>query len=179
MKIYVARHGQTQWNLENRVSGRTDIPLTEVGLEQTKMLAEEVAGLNIDRMLVSPLLRAQQTAAIVAARCGIPQETDERLIERNFGIFEGRLRSDPDFLAVRKNLACRYPGGESAFDVAARTYSLLNEIRVKYAGENVLLVCHGALARVLRTYFVDMTNEEFGSFMTENCKCVCYEIDDV
>ncbi|MCD7736270.1 MAG: histidine phosphatase family protein [Lachnospiraceae bacterium] len=178
MKLYVARHGQTQWNLENRVSGRTDIPLTELGLKQAGMLAEEASGLELDLIIASPLLRAQQTAAVVAKRCEIPMITDERLIEHDFGCFEGCLRTDPEFRAIRKNLAFRYPGGESSFDVAARVYSLLDEIRITCADKNVLLVCHGALARVLRTYFVDMTNEEFGAFMTDNCKCVLYETED-
>ncbi|MCC8066807.1 MAG: histidine phosphatase family protein [Clostridiales bacterium] len=177
MKIYVARHGQTRWNLEDRVSGRTDIPLTDQGWRQAEQLAEEVAGLDIDLMIVSPLLRAQQTAGVIARRCGIPMSTDERLIEFDFGVFEGRHRTDPEFRAIRRNLAYRYPEGESSFDVAARVFQLLDEIQVKYAGKTILLVCHGALARVLRTYFVDMTNEEFGSYMTDNCKCILYETD--
>ncbi len=176
MKIYVARHGQTQWNLENRVSGRTDVPMTEEGLRQAGILAEEVAGLNIDLMIVSPLHRAQQTAEIIAARCRIPWYTDDRLTEYNFGRFEGHKRTDPEFQAIRKNLAYRYPEGESSFDAAARVYPLLDEIRANYSDKNVLLVCHGALARVIRTYFVSMTNEEYGNYMTDNCRCVLYEV---
>ncbi len=176
MNIYVARHGETEWNLENRVSGRTDIPMTPHGIEQAHQLAEAVSELDIDLMLVSPLQRAQLTAQIVSERCQIPMITEERLIEYNFGIFEGRLRTDEEFQAIRRELPCRYPGGESSFDAAARTYALLDEVRRTYAGKNLLLITHGALARVIRTYFVSMTNEEYGSYMTDNCKCVRYEI---
>ena len=59
MKLYIARHGQTLWNVENRVSGRTDIPLTEVGLAQAKLLADSAVGKGIEVILASPLLRAR------------------------------------------------------------------------------------------------------------------------
>ncbi len=176
MKIYVARHGVTQWNLDNRISGRTDIPMIEEGIRQAKKLAEEVAPLGVDLMLVSPLQRTRQTAEIISKRCGIPWEVDERLIEHNFGTFEGKQRTDPEFQRIRRNFSCRYPGGESPFDVAARVYPLLDEVRTKYADKTVLLIGHGALVRVIRTYFVDMTTDEFCNYITDNCKCVLYEV---
>ncbi len=178
MNLYVARHGETQWNIENRVQGRTDIPMNEAGFRQAEMLADEVAGYDIDLMLVSPLKRAQQTAQVVEKRCNIPYVTEERLTEYNFGTYEGKCRTDPDFQAIRRQLAYRFPGGESSFDAAARIYPFLDELPKKYPGKNLLLICHGALARTIRTYFVDMTNEEYSSYMTENCKCVIYEYPD-
>lgn len=168
MKVYAARHGQTQWNLEDRVCGRTDLPLTELGLFQARALAERTKSLPIDVVLVSPMLRARQTAAPTAERLGIPVIVDDRLIEQNYGIYEGVSRFDEGFLANKRHFACRYPGGESMMDVAHRVYGLLEEIREKYAGKNVLLVCHGGVCRVIRTYFENMTNDEYFHYSEEN-----------
>lgn len=168
MRIYVARHGETQWNAENKICGRTDLPLTGNGLAQAEALGEEARELGLDLILCSPMLRARQTAAPAARMCGIPVILDERLIEQDYGIYEGKDRKDPGFLANKRQFACRYPGGESMMDVAHRVYDLLEEVKVKYAGKNVLLVCHGGVCRLIRTYFEDMTNEEFFHYSEEN-----------
>ena len=171
MKLYAARHGQTQWNLENRICGRTDLPLTEAGKAQAEILAEKAASLELDRIISSPMLRARETADAVSRKCHIPVETDDRLIEQNYGIYEGKDRQDPAFLANKRMFACRYPGGESMMDVAYRVYSLIDELRGKYPDQNILMVCHGGVCRVIRTYFEDMTNEEFASYSEENAAC--------
>ena len=168
MKVYVARHGQTQWNAENKVCGRTDQPLTEVGLAQAQLLAERTKDLKIDVIISSPLLRARQTAEPAAALHGVEILLDDRLIEQNYGIYEGVDRQDEGFLSNKRHFAVRYPGGESMMDVAYRVYSLLEEIKVRYAGRNVLLVCHGGICRVIRTYFEDMTNDAYFRYSEEN-----------
>ena len=84
MKLYVARHGQTRWNAENKVCGRTDLPLTEVGIAQAQALAEKAADLSIDLILTSPLDRAHTMARIIADRCGAEVQVEERLIEQRF-----------------------------------------------------------------------------------------------
>lgn len=168
MRIYAARHGQTQWNLENRICGRTDLPLTEVGFGQAQALAEKAADLDLDLIISSPMLRARQTAAAVADRCGVEVILDDRLIEQDFGIYEGKNRNDPAFLNNKQMFACRYPGGESMMDLAYRVYGLIAELREKYPNQNVLLVCHGGVCRMIRTYFEDMTNEAFCNYSEEN-----------
>lgn len=168
MKLYAARHGETQWNAENKVCGRTDLPLTTLGHQQAQILCEKVGKLDVDLIIVSPLLRARQTAAPSAERWGIPVIVDERLIEQDYGIYEGVSRFDEGFLANKRHFAYRYPGGESMMDVAHRVYSLLEEIRDKHSEKNVLLVCHGGVCRVIRTYFEDMTNEEYFHYSEEN-----------
>lgn len=176
MKLYVARHGQTQWNAENRICGRTDLPLTETGIAQAEGLAEKAAPLGIDLIISSPMLRAYHMAQIVAERCGAEVMVDERLIEQNYGIFEGLDRKNSDFLANKRQFATRYPGGESMLDMAGRIYPLLREIREKYPEKCVLLACHGGVCRVIRSYFFPMTNEEFASYSPENCSLECYEL---
>lgn len=176
MKLYVARHGQTQWNAENKVCGRTDQPLTEVGIAQAEALAEKAAELGIDLILSSPLQRAYRMAQIIGECCGAELRTDERLIEQNYGIFEEVDRKDPGFLANKRQFAVRYPGGESMMDMAGRIYPLLGEIREKYSEKTVLLACHGGVCRVIRTYFLPMTNEEYFAYSPENCSLECYEL---
>ena len=176
MKLYIARHGQTLWNVENRVSGRTDIPLTEVGLAQAKLLADSAVGKGIEVILASPLLRARQTAQTVSDAIGVPVEIDERLIELDFGKFEGGPRSDPNFQYTRGQFPTRYPGGESAFQLAHRVYSALEDVKRKYAGKTVLLVCHGGVCRMVRSYFEDLTNEEYGNYHAPNAQLVEYEL---
>lgn len=174
--IYVARHGQTQWNLENKVCGRTDLPLTELGQQQAQLLAGRTKDLKIDVILSSPMLRARQTAAPAAALRSLDILVDDRLIEQDYGVYEGVSRFDEGFLTNKRHFAYRYPGGESMMDVAHRVYSLLDEIREKYTGKNVLLVCHGGVCRVIRTYFEDMTNEEYFHYSEENANVRCYDL---
>lgn len=168
MKLYVARHGETEWNALNKVCGRTDLPLTETGFQQAEKLADRTQNLGIDVIIASPMLRARQTAEPTANRLGLEIRTDDRLIEQHYGIFEGVDRLDPGFLANKRQFAYRYPGGESMMDVAYRVYSLLDELKEKYPEKTVLLVCHGGVCRLIRTYFEDMTNEEFFHYSEEN-----------
>ena len=88
MKLYVARHGQTVWNAQNKVCGITDVELTEKGIEQ----AEELASIlpeDIDIIVTSPLRRAVETSKILAGKNNIPICIEELLIEQNYGIYEG------------------------------------------------------------------------------------------
>ena len=108
MKLYVARHGQTRWNSQNRVLGRTDIPLNETGIEQAKGLAEKAASLGIDIIISSPLKRARQTADIVGDALGLSVLTDERLTEFDFGAFEGASRADAEYQRLKRQFCSKY-----------------------------------------------------------------------
>ena len=177
MKIYSTRHGQTGWNLDCRICGRTDVDLTINGIEQAKKLAKEVAMFgDIDVMICSPLKRAFQTAQIVSQYTNIPIVKDERLIEWDYGKYEG-LPSNADGFAVSKvQFGCKMgQTGESLLELSHRVYGFLDEIRESYRCENVLLVSHGGICRVIETYFHDMTAEEFLNFFIGNCEVRIYE----
>ena len=168
--IYVVRHGETEWNAVNKVLGRTDIPLNARGLEQAQELACALKDLKIDVFLCSPLRRTRQTADAVSNELGIPYKIDNRLIEQNFGKFEGVNRLDREYQEAKREYFARYPGGESFFDVAVRVFPLIKEI-----GEaNALLVTHGGICRIIRSYFEDMGNEEFVQFSQGNCEIRMY-----
>ena len=168
MRLYVARHGQTAWNAENKICGTTDLPLNELGQAQAKELAEKCGAYKIDLIIASTMLRARQTAAAVAERWNVPVVTDPRLVEQNYGIYEGMDRQTPGFLANKRHFAYRYPGGESMMDVCHRIYGLLEDIKREHEGKNVLLVCHGGVMRLIRSYFEDMTNDEYFHYSEPN-----------
>lgn len=174
--LYVARHGEVQWNRENKVCGRTDQELTEKGLEQAHKLALSLKNKHIDLIISSPLKRAYQTGLAVSEMYGIPIITDDRLIEQNYGIYEGVDRFDEGFLSNKRMFAFKYPGGESMMQVANRTYSLIEEVKGKYKEKNVLFTCHGGICRVIKTYFCDMTNDEFFFYSPENCQVLEFEL---
>lgn len=177
MKILTARHGLTAWNAEGKVCGATDIPLAEEGLRQAEALAEKLRGAPIDVIIASPLVRAQQTAACVAKATGLPVATDARLVERNFGSYEGTPYDSAEFQRLRNQFAYVMPGGESMFQVAQRLYNLVDELRRTHAGKTVLLVAHGCVCRVLHSYFTSMEDETFRALSTDNCEVREYEID--
>ena len=176
MRLYVARHGQTAWNAENKICGTTDLPLNELGQAQAKELAEKCGAYDIDLIIASTMLRARQTAAAVAQRWNVPVITDERLVEQNYGIYEGMDRQTPGFLANKRHFACRYPGGESMMDVCHRIYGLLEDIKRDHEGKTVLLVCHGGVMRLIRSYFEDMTNDEYFHYSEPNASVREFEL---
>lgn len=168
MKIYVARHGQTQLNAENRVCGSTDIPLTELGLQQAQQLADKTEGKGIDVIIASDMIRARQTAQAVADRLGLPVVPDSRLREQDFGRYEGESRADSFYQAEKRKFVDNHRGGESILRLAQRVYNRMDEIVEKYKDKTVLIVCHGGVCRTIKSYFQDMENEEYCSFSPEN-----------
>ena len=176
MKLYISRHGQTPWNVEDLVCGRADVPLTEIGQQQARLLAESAIDKGIDVILSSPLQRARQTAQAVSDAIGVPIQIDDRLVEMDFGSYDGTSRFGEEFQWVRAQMPIRFPGGESGFDLAYRVYSLLYEIKEKYADKTVLLVCHNCVCRMVRSFFVNMSTEEYGNYHAPNAQLVEYEM---
>ena len=89
MRLYVTRHGQTQYNIEVRICGRANVRLTEKGISQAHELAQEMQDTDVDLIISSPLIRAKETADIVGQTIGAPVEVDERLAERDYGVIDG------------------------------------------------------------------------------------------
>lgn len=175
MKLYVTRHGETPYNVENRICGISDISLNEHGKKQAQIIGEKLSQYHIDYIIASPLKRAQETANIISHQIKVPVITDERLHEINFGIFEGMPGKNEDFRYVKKNHAIAYPQGEKLFQVVQRVYNFLDEIHETYAKQNVLIVCHGGIVRIIHSYYHDMSNEELFSWLPENCCFQEYE----
>lgn len=177
--LYVLRHGETEWNTQNRICGVSDVPLTENGILQPEKAAEDILknNIKIDIIISSPLKRANATADVIASAVNLPVRLDARLTEHNYGVFEGKDRKTDGFLATKKNLCLRYIGGESAMNVAARVFPLIEEYKSgEYDGKNILFVTHGGVARVIHSYFDRMTNEDFFGFALDNCRLMKYPL---
>ncbi len=175
MSLYVVRHGRTDWNDKRLIQGRIDIPLNEDGIAQAKLTAKKLADTPLDVIYVSPLLRARQTASYINEGRGIETIIEPRIQEEFYGDFEGKPRSGEAYLTQRQSFFKRYPNGEGYLDVVARVYPFLNEIKETRKGQNILLVCHGGMSRVVNSYFYDMSNEEFVAFGLDNCEVARYE----
>ena len=179
-KLYFVRHGQTFWNVENKICGATDIALTPLGHEQAVQAGEAIrdANLSIDMIISSPLVRASETARHISEITDIPMRLDERLTEQNFGRFEGTARKGAEFLLSKEHFADRYDGGESMLHLAQRIYNLIDEIKADPERKTCLLVAHNGVARAVESYFRTMTNHEYASFGVKNCALVTYEWDE-
>ncbi|MDD6039059.1 MAG: histidine phosphatase family protein [bacterium] len=173
--FYYVRHGQTVWNVENKICGVTDSELTQLGHQQAIETGEKIlqAGIHADEILYSPLIRAAETARHISEITGIPRRMEPRLVEQNFGKWESTPRDGAQFKKAKESFVCRYEGGESMLQVAQRIYNLLDEIKAD--DKTYILVAHNGLARVINSYFHDMTNEEYAAFGIKNCELVRYD----
>ncbi|MDD7202627.1 MAG: histidine phosphatase family protein [Sphaerochaetaceae bacterium] len=180
MLLYVTRHGKTLNNSTGRISGIVDVPLSPEGVEEARGLARKLCeGRNRYRILhvvSSNLVRARQTAEIVAKALSLPVTVDSLFHEVSFGSDEGSLFSERPYQERKDEPFSRFTGGESLVDAACRVYPALDEMRKMYTG-NVLLVTHGMLARVIATYFHSYTIEQLKSSLMPNCSLACYDME--
>ena len=170
--FYFVRHGQTIWNVENKICGATDIALTEKGHQQAIETGYEILrqGIKADEILYSPLMRAADTAKHISEITGIPARVEPRLIEQNFGKYESTERNGEEFQLAKQQFANRYEGGESMLHLAQRIYNLLDEIKAESDHKTYILVAHNGISRVIQSYFYEMTNEEYATFGVKNCE---------
>ena len=130
--FYFIRHGETVWNVENKICGETDIELTERGHEQAIETGKKILeqGITADVILTSPLVRAKETARHISEITGIPMEIEPRLKEQNFGRYESTPRDGAEFHEAKKDMASRFGTGESMLHLAQRIYNLLDDIKL-------------------------------------------------
>lgn len=177
MKLFVVRHGESQTNREYLVGGRTDVSLSERGMEQANALAEKLVTKGIDLIISSPLKRARQTAELANAIIRVPILFDDRLMELNFGTFERTSARAPAFRKLRNSFAGRFPQGESTCRVIQRVFNMLDEVTQTYADQTVLLVTHNVTSKSINAYCCTLTDEEFHDFRLENCELKEYALD--
>ena len=155
-EILVIRHGETAWNREEVFRGRADVPLSERGREQARLLAEAVREQPVRAVYSSPLARARETAAPLAQALGLELTIDERMIDMSFGDWEGRPRAEvekeqpgPYQTWLTEPARFRAPGGESLSDVLARAWPALQEIAERHAEDAAAVVSHRVVCKVL------------------------------
>jgi alpha-ribazole phosphatase len=153
MKLLLIRHGQTNWNLEQRFQGQSDIPLNETGRRQTAALADRLSTEPFDAVYSSDLQRATETVRTI---CKSEFLSDPRLREVHFGDWEGLTYDEikakhPNTLAaweanIFKNAP---PDGETLEQLSVRVQSMLDELRQKHENHNILIVAHGGVLQTL------------------------------
>jgi 2,3-bisphosphoglycerate-dependent phosphoglycerate mutase len=172
--LVLLRHGESQWNLENRFTGWDDVPLTEKGRAEARRAGEKLreAGIRFDRAFTSSLQRAQETLRITLAELGtpdLPVERDQALNERHYGDLQGLNKAetakkygDDQVHIWRRSYDVPPPGGESLKDTAARTlpYFESHILPALEGGENVLVAAHGNSLRSIVMDLEKLTREQ-------------------
>ena len=167
MKIYIVRHGQDQDNANGLLNGHRDTALTEIGLEQAKQIANKIqeANLVFDKIYSSPLQRAYRTAEIIANRLQLPQpEKLDLLIEREYGIMSGKKITDIEKLfssdIILKAQIITYfleaEGAETFPQVQDRAKQVLEFLTHNHTDQNILLVTHGDLGKMLYAEYYNL-----------------------
>jgi broad specificity phosphatase PhoE len=156
MRVFLARHGETGWNVEHRLQGRSDTLLTPRGEGHARALAALLRDEPLDAVFTSTLRRTIDTARPIAAERGLRLESRAELVEIGYGVLEGRTAADPDpeirrlwEERRRDPLRFRAPGGESYAELEARVAPFVEELRRRHAAGSVLIVGHRATNRVL------------------------------
>ncbi len=156
-EICLIRHGETNWNAESRMQGRTDIPLNETGRLQAAATAEFLSGEPWDYIYSSPLIRARETAGRIAEAVGLREiSTEFDLIECNFGIAEGMLIEErrkiyPDISMI--------PDAENFDDLRIRVKNIINRIASRHENSRIIVIAHGCfIMEALSAFSQDKIN---------------------
>lgn len=176
MEILLVRHGQTEWNLLKKIQWKADIELNEKGIKQAKETRDYLKNEKIELILSSPLKRAIQTAEIINQGKNIKMIIDERVLERDFGEFEGMTNTDFDFNAFwsyKQDL--KYDKAENIKDFFERVYGFLNSIQNEYMGKRILIVAHGGISIQVKCYFEGIPDiETLLPLCIQNCEVTRY-----
>lgn len=176
MNFYLTRHGETQWNVEQRIQGSTDTALTALGTRQAELLAKRLEGMKIDVIYSSDLVRASRTAEIIAGKVNAPIELDASLRERNWGCIEGLTWKEivikhPEAASLIQAGSMDFApeGGESRYVVARRVTGWLNRLTEANEGKSVLTVTHGGVAAYIVKHALDIDLGRRTPFSISNC----------
>lgn len=180
MKIWIARHGQTDLNKRKMMQGLTDCPLNERGLEQARQSRRNIGDIHFDAVYASPLKRAQQTAAIIGNVDISEIIVDPRIIETDFGVYEKRryyaMGLPMTFYWALPKIFPVPPTVERIESMKERATSFLCEVESKDY-ENVLVACHGGIMRALCGY-LDEAPDGLRWKRMKNCEIRVYEYKD-
>ncbi len=179
--IYVTRHGQTDWNIKKKVMGRYDEPLNETGLRQAKEIRNELLNIKLDIIICSPMERTKQTAEIINVDRNIPIVYDKRIIERDYGEFEGKQTVNfefAEFWNYYKNE--QYKSAENIQIFFGRIYEFLNDIMNKYRKKSLLIVTHGGVSIPIACFFnkkIPQGSLVDANIALKNCQVASYSLE--
>ena len=189
-KLVLLRHGQSQWNLENRFTGWEDVPLTDQGRAEASRAGELLSKVSFDQAFTSELQRAQKTLDLVLAGnqdSAVPVVCDKALNERHYGELQGLNKAetakeygDEQVHIWRRSYDTAPPGGESLKDTAERTLPFFSaEIApLVAAGKNVIVAAHGNSLRSIVMHLDNLSRDEVTQLNIPTGVPIVYEIDD-
>jgi len=160
-RLYLVRHGQTDWNQENRIQGNNELPLNKIGKQQAEKVSQELKHLNVSAIYSSPMLRTIQMAKIIAEGNPCKIVIEENLNEGKFGSIQGMTTAEfkkkfqEDLIQLHRmdaDTRLRHklvPEADSILEIAERTIPCLKVIAAKHPDQNVIIVTHGWLMRSL------------------------------
>lgn len=175
-RVVLVRHGETDYNRQGRWQGSgSDVPLNETGRTQARALARALAGCPLEALYTSDLVRAVETAAIIAETTGLEPLTEPALREMSHGRWEGRTRDEVLLAWAAEHAAfeadpwsVRRPGGDSYGDLARRLWPALDRIARDHRGARVVAVTHGGPIRLVLARVLDRPLTERAAFGVEN-----------
>ena len=182
--VYLIRHGQTEWNAEGRWQGQLDVPLSGEGRLQARALAHELAERGIQAVFASDLMRAAETARILAGQASAPLYLDARLRELHLGVFQGLTHAEiraryPEHDEGMKRDYLHYviPGGESRLTMQDRMHQAWLEILARPEEGPVAIVSHGGSIRILLLRILDPAeHEKVMTLQITNTACTLLEV---
>ncbi len=190
-RIVLVRHGQSQWNLENRFTGWVDVPITPLGAQEAERAGKALKSQNLkfSEAFTSELQRAQQTLKILLEQLGqpgLPTKKDKALNERHYGDLQGldkaetaKKYGDQQVHVWRRSYDVKPPGGESLKDTAERTlpYFKSKILPEAEAGKDVLISAHGNSLRAIVMEMEKMTPEQIMAVNIDTCRPIIYDVD--
>ncbi len=181
MHLYVVRHGETDYNVQERYAGIADVPLNRTGLLQAEQLAEKMKGSSFDLIITSPLIRARKTAEIVNTGLNLPLVVINEFTERNVGVYAGLTQEEvkSQYPELYARQCTRQPddaptGGETYREFDIRVSTALERLQVTYLDKRVLIVCHSRVARIINKFYKELSYDEMHEFSLGNCEVAEY-----
>lgn len=183
MILYIVRHGESESNWQGKWGGHYNTSLTPKGLEQAKQLTNELVNTSFEIIISSSLIRARQTVEIIQERFNYPLILSNEFMERNMGVFEGLTQEEiieryPDLWNRRctRKLDDAPTNGETYRQFDTRITCALLKLKEDYPDENVLLVTHNFVARVINKFFMNLSFDEMHDFQLGNCEIAKYSM---
>ena len=188
MKVYLIRHGETDWNSVRKLQGQTDIRLNDYGIELAKLTAEGLKDVDFDLIYSSPLIRAVETAQIIKGDRELEIHTDDRIKEINFGECEGiiipRRKDGPINPIWQFEFDTEHyipaEGGETFAQMFERTSDFFDNVIMPLEGRynNVMIVGHGCMNRTILNRILGTPLNDFWDISLDNCSVSIIEIAD-
>ena len=182
-RIYLIRHGETEWNKEGRLQGTSNVLLSPEGIRQAKLLAQHTPFHSVDAIYSSDLSRAVKTAEILAEKFSLPVVEERGFRETDFGEWEGRLLGELSGVEGFENFFTRPdkvhpPNGETFLESQARVMTALEEIVADSDGQSIIVVSHGSVIRLILCAALGVSIRKMWAIAQFNTSVNILRVDD-